>query len=264
MFTSIALTPIALVGYAVGIVSALVGTVYRSTSAHRVAVSVFAATWIVHLAAVVQRGMAVGRIPLGNQAEYLLVLGWIVLSLYLLLFLRWRVLVAGVLLPPIAAICTLFALHLMSLSLPVADAERGPWFLFHVVVSTVGIACLSVAFAMSVIYIVNDRALKSRQALRLLERLPSLQKCDRIGLEALALGFVLLSLGIATGVIVNEDVYQKIWVPGVKQVFPLLAWFVFAAILTARTGFGFRGRKSAYLMIAGFAFALMTVFGIAL
>ena len=49
-----------------------------------------------------------------------------------------------------------------------------------------------------------------------------------------------------------------------KQIFPLLAWFVFAAILTARTGFGFRGRKSAYLMIAGLAFALMTVFGIAL
>jgi len=102
------------------------------------------------------------------------------------------------------------------------------------------------------------------RALRLLERLPSLQKADQIGVRSLTAGFVLLTLGIGTGVIVNAEVYQRLLVMGPKQVFPVLAWLVFAAILVARPLLGFRGRKSAYLTIAGFALGLMTVLGMTL
>jgi ABC-type uncharacterized transport system permease subunit len=44
----------------------------------------------------------------------------------------------------------------------------------------------------------------------------------------------------------------------------LLAWIVFAVILASRTALGFRGRKSAYLTIAGFALGLLTILGMTL
>jgi ABC-type uncharacterized transport system permease subunit len=44
----------------------------------------------------------------------------------------------------------------------------------------------------------------------------------------------------------------------------LLAWAVFAGLLLARGALGFRGRKSAYLTIAGFTLGLMTVVGMTL
>jgi len=50
-----------------------------------------------------------------------------------------------------------------------------------------------------------------------------------------------------------------IW--GVKEVFPLIAWVVFAGILWARLASGTRGKQSAILAIAGFAFALLTFVG---
>ena len=125
-------------------------------------------------------------------------------------------------------------------------------------------ATLVVALAMIVIYLFQDRALKSRRTLRLLEKLPPLDRCDNVGFQALVLGFVLLTVGILTGVIVNAAVYDRIWVAGVKQTLAILAWVVFATVLFARFKLGFRGRKSAYLTIAGVTLGLMTIVGMTL
>ena len=77
------LLPVTVVGYIVGIVLAIVRTVYRSNTARRLASVVFALTWLFHTASVIREGVVEGRLPLANMAEYLLVLGWIVLTLHL-------------------------------------------------------------------------------------------------------------------------------------------------------------------------------------
>ena len=43
-------------------------------------------------------------------------------------------------------------------------------------------------------YLIQDRALKSKRTLRLLERLPALERCDRVGYHALLLGFLLFTV----------------------------------------------------------------------
>jgi len=259
------LLPTTVIGYIVGIVAAALCTVYRSHTARRAASFVFVATWFLHTATVVREAVIHGRLPLTNLSGYLLVLGWIVLSLHLYLWFRLRVEIAGVVLPPLAGIMTFGSMQLVRATpseLPVAAPDG--WFLVHTTVSTLGMAILCVAFAMSVIYLIQDRALKSRQKLKLLERLPSLHRADQIGFRALTVGFLLLTLGIGTGVVVNAEVRQRILVLEPKQIFPLLAWLVFAAGLVARSALGLRGRKSAYLTITGVALGLLTVLGMTL
>ena len=96
-----------------------------------------------------------------------------------------------------------------------------------------------------------------------LDRFPTLDRCDQIGHQSLVTGFVLLTVGIAAGVMVNETMHDRFWVPGPKQTPPLLAWIVLATILVARARLGFRGRKSAYLTIAGVVLGLLTAVGMA-
>ena len=88
----------------------------------------------------------------------------------------------------------------------------------------------------------------------------------RVQREVRVLWWVLdaFTLGIGTGVIVNATAHARLWVPGAKQVFPILAWVLFAGVLVARSALGFRGRKSAYMTIAGFALGLMTMLGMTL
>lgn len=257
--------PVALVGYIVSIVVAGIALRYDSEPMRRLASWLFVATWAVHLVAVVRQALILERLPLRTLGEYLLVLGWIVMTLFLWIWFRLRVQAAGVVLAPVAGAATLGALHFITAAAPTGAAARpSAWFLFHTTVSTLGMAILGVAFAMAVIYIFQDRALKSRKTLRLLERLPALERCDRIGVRALVIGFALLSLGIGTGVIVNSELHERMVTPGPKEIFAVLSWFVFAGILVARAMRGYRGRKAAYLTIAGFALGAATIVGMAL
>jgi len=261
---SFGIMPIALVGYIVSIVLVTISTVYRSTSARRAASVLFVLTWLAHLAVVVREAIAIGGVPLSNLAQYLLVFSFALLTLHLYVWFYFKVYVAGLVLPPLAAIAAFASMQLVPREAGRIAFQPDALFLAHTTVATVGMAILGVSFAMSVLYLVQDRALKTKKTLGLLQRLPSLEKCDQIGYRALVVGFVLLTLGIATGIAINTEIYQRIWVWGAKGTFPVLAWVVFAMILVARTALGFRGRKSAYLTITGFALGILTVIGMTL
>ena len=257
------LLPAALAGYVLGVVLAAVGTVQRSRLANRTASFVFALTWLVHSVAIVRIGIEASRIPLTNGFEYLVVFGWAVAGLYLYIAFRHQVAVTGLVLPPLAALAIVGAL---AVSHPIVKDADGPgaWFLFHTSISTLGMAILGVAFGMAVLYLAQDHALKSRSTPGLLQRLPALEECDHIGLQALIVGFVLFTLGIGTGIVINTGRHSELLSGGAKQIFPLLAWVVFLVVLLARTWLGYRGRKSALLTITGFLLGLATVVGMTL
>lgn len=252
------LLPVAVAAYAIGAALTAIWVARRVEGARALASLAFVFGWLAHLAGIVQHGVAVGSFPLSNLPEYLLMLGWAAQTLHLLVWFRHRVWVVGLALPPIAGLLVFVASPLLG-SAPAE--ELGGLLVFHTTVSTVGMAALLVAMVMSVIFLVEDKALKSRQRLGLLARFPSLERCDQLGYHALWLGFVLLSAGIVTGIAANRSLHERLWVPGVKQVLPVAAWLLFAAILAARLHAGFRGRKSAYLTITGVVLGLLTVIG---
>ena len=101
----------AVVGYLIGIF--LAGVVMRSGSgwARTAASVVTGLTWLGHTAAVVGQAVATASLPLSNMTEYLLVLGWAVMTLHLYIWFRLRVHVAGLVLPQhvVARACVLAA-----------------------------------------------------------------------------------------------------------------------------------------------------------
>jgi ABC-type transport system involved in cytochrome c biogenesis permease subunit len=244
-----------------GVGLAALGELRNRASLSRVAAFVLLLAWVGELAAMVVLGVAASAFPLRTGPEYLLGLGWFVLTLHLALWFRSQVRAAALVLPPVAGLMVLVA-YLMSAGATGANALGTPgWFVFHTAIATAGVAALSVSFAMSVLFLVKEHALKAKRSLRVLERLPTLEALDRIGFQALLYGFPLLTLGIATGMVYSAAVHDRLWIWGVKEVFPVIAWAVFAGILWLRFARGVQGRRSAILAIAGFAFALLTFVG---
>ena len=103
----------AIVGYLFSIFLAGLGIRPGSVAARPAASVLIVLTWAAHLAAVVRQGVATSGLPLSNMAEYLLVLGWAVMTLHLYIWFRLRVHVAGLVLPPIAALAAFAALQLL-------------------------------------------------------------------------------------------------------------------------------------------------------
>jgi ABC-type uncharacterized transport system permease subunit len=247
----------------IGAVLAVAGELRRREPLARAGAGALAMAWALEFAALTIVGLTDATVPLRSGAEYLLVLGWFVLTLHLYLWFRSGIRALALVLPPIALVMVAAA-HLMP-SGPM-QAGYGParaWFMFHTSVATAGMGALAVSFAMSVLFLVKDHALRKRTGPRLIERLPSLETVDRIGFQALMWGFPLLTIGIVTGMVYNSELHDRLWTWGLKEVFPVLAWGVFAVLLWARFARGIRGRRSAFLSIAGFALGLLTLFGMA-
>ncbi len=255
------LLPLAIIAYFNGIFLELLATINRSRRARRWSAVSHVVAWFLHLGAIANEAYRFGSFPLNSMGQYLLVLGWVVLTLYLLMWLLWRMHQVGLILPPLAALMALAALLLQKSTVVLSQAHERGWLVFHVSISVLGMAALCLAFAMSVIYLIQDRALKAKRAPRILDMLLSLDACDRVGYQAILWGFPLLSLGIATGMVLSYVTRHTVWIGGAKQVFPTLAWLVLAVLLYARLVSGFRGRKSAWLTIAGFTLGLLTVIG---
>ncbi len=256
------LIPGALIALFVGIFLSFIGLRHPSTKLRRSALALFLLAWAVGATGLVLLAVESSALPLRNLAEFLKVLGWGVLTLHLVVRFRYGVEALAWILPPVSFLLIAAGVILPAPAVSLPASQQQGWFVFHTTVSTAGIAALSVAFAMAVIYIAQDRALKAKRSLRLLERFPSLETADRIGFHALMWGFPLLTLGIATGMVWSMTVHHAYWIGGPKQVFPVLAWGVFAVLVYARLVRGTRGRKSAYLTITGFALGLLVIVGL--
>lgn len=132
----------------------------------------------------------------------------------------------------------------------------------HIASVTVGTAAFSVAFAMSVAYLLQERQVKKKRLGGLFQRLPSLDVLDRVAWRSVAVGLPALTLGIVCGLFVGHRA-QTSGAPVVtwQQYVALGAWALFAAVLLLRVAAGWRGRRAALGTILGYLGAVLVLVG---
>jgi ABC-type uncharacterized transport system permease subunit len=94
-----------------------------------------------------------------------------------------------------------------------------------------------------------------------LSSLPPLLTLERLLFRILGLGFVLLTLTLATGVIFSEDLFGKALRFNHKTLFAILSWIIFGLLLGGRYYYGWRGRKALRWTLAGFIALLLAYVG---
>ena len=137
-------------------------------------------------------------------------------------------------------------------------------FPLHILLSFTGYAAFTLSFGAGIMYIMQERGLKSRRPGRLLDRLPSISELDVMIYHSLAIGFPLFTVGLLVGSVWlyrSEGVFIK-W--DQKIIASLVTWALYAALLHARLLAGWRGRKLAFMSVLGFAMVLFTFIGVGL
>jgi cytochrome c-type biogenesis protein CcsB len=79
---------------------------------------------------------------------------------------------------------------------------------------------------------------------------------------AVGIGFVFLTAGIFTGSLWAYQAWGSFWSWDPKETWALVMWLVYLFYLHGRLIAGWRGRKSAWLAIAGFAVMIFTYLGV--
>ncbi len=246
-------------GYLAATALALTYLIQRREGVHRFAALATQAGWILHTLSLVVRGVELSRPPLGTFQEAISVLVWAAVLLELWSERQFGVKVLSAFVLPVAFI---FALSTVTLPEGIRDlnpALRSAWVSVHVILALIGIAAFVLNFAGALMYLLQERQLKSKRQGTFYYRLPSLETLDRMTSRTLTLGFPFLTLGLILGMVWAGSAWGTVlrWDPLV--LFSFLAWVVYAATLSGRAVAGWRGRRAAYFAILGFMALLLTL-----
>lgn len=215
-----------------------------------------------HTLALIARYVESGQTPVTTLHESLSFFAWMMMGLLLIVNRRYRVKVLGAFLSPLALICMLFALALPQQIVPLAPVLKSFWHPIHVFFAFLGDAVFALAFCSGVMYLIQERLLKSQRVGAITRRLPSLKVLDDLNYQSLVFGFPLLTLGIITGAVWAEYAWGRYWDWDPKETWSLITWFLYAALLHQRLAVGWRGRKAAMMAIVGFLAILFTFLGV--
>lgn len=200
------------------------------------------------------------RLPITTLSGALHFLSWCVMGAYFVAAWRFNVPAVGVVLMPLAA--TLWALGGPPRGHSLVEASLSSyWLTVHGLLSFAGEALLATACGAGILYLVQERRIKSRFPVEGLGRLPSLETLDEVNYTCLGIGFLLLSGGIVSGAVWGSEVWGAYWTWQAKETWSLITWLVYAALLHQRLNAGWWGKRAAAMAIIGFLLVLFTFAG---
>ena len=193
-----------------------------------------------------------GYLPVSNLKESLSFFAWAIIGSYLFIHLRFNILVLGSFLSPLASVLMISSSFLQAQNDIVNPLVRNLWLTIHIGTIFIGNGIFAVAFLGGIMYLIQEREIKSKHFGPFYHRLPSLEVLDSLNYNCLILGFPLLTLGILSGAVFAQYTLGTFWRWDHKEVWSLVTWLIYAVLLHGRLTTGWQGRRSAMISIVGF------------
>lgn len=236
-----------------------------------------------------------GHFPISNLYESLCFLTWACTLTQLLVERIWCSPLVAAAATPMALGCVAFASFALPERLqeasPLVPALRSSWLVMHVSVIMLSYAALLVGSLLSVAVLFTDRGqsleLRSssigsggyRQARFAIAtdgirassatpfqlssvNLPEVEQLDSLSYRTIAVGFLLLSVGLVSGAVWANEAWGSWWSWDPKETWALICWLVYAAYLHTRLIRGWQGRRPALVATAGLVVIAVCYIGV--
>jgi cytochrome c-type biogenesis protein CcsB len=207
--------------------------------------------------AVLTRFISAGRGPVSNMYEFSLGFVFAVTLIYAL-FERWyEIRQLGAIVAPVALGMAVYIWTLPAGMREVDDLipalQNRPLMTAHVSSAIFAYATFAVSFAAAILFLINQN--------RRVSWLPSPEMLDDIAFRAVTIGFPLLSLVLVLGSIWAYRAWGTYWNWDPKETATLFTWLVYGVYLHTRSLRGWRGTRSAVILLFGFAAVMFTYYG---
>ena len=207
--------------------------------------------------------LGIGHAPLSNLYESLVFFAITIILIYLFIERKYKNRVIGAFTTPLAFLALAYASMSPNISdriQPLIPALKSNWLIAHVIACFIGYGAFAVACGVSFMYLVKQKSSDNKSSM--LNLLPDADLLDDLNHRLVMFGFLFLSVGIITGAVWAYSAWGRYWGWDPKETWSLITWFVYATLLHARMMRGWRGKRTAFLSIGGFAAVLFTYFGV--
>ena len=209
---------------------------------------------LLNVAAVAARGVATQRPPWGNMYEFATA-GSAVVALVFVATLRWRDLryLGTFVIGPVLLMLGLAVTVLQTRAGQLVPALKSVWLAIHVSVAFISSALFTIAFSLTVLYLVQERRERAVTARRsFMDALPRARELDLASYRLHAVAFPLWTFTLVAGAIWAESAWGRYWGWDPKEVWTFVIWVVYAGYLHARATRGWQGTKAARLALVGY------------
>jgi HemX protein len=216
-----------------------------------------------HTTAMLLRGFRLDRCPVTNLYEATTFAMWTVVALYLVVGLWARLRFLGAFASP-----GLFAIGVFAL-MPGLDALHGArpelpvaWTSVHAALMSLSYGAFGLSSVAALMYLTQERNLKFHKLQAIFSLMPPIQRLEAAVGRLLLAGFVLLTLGLALGVVDlahlnNPHTYRG----DPKIIWSIGVWVLYLSLIILRWRFAQGGRRFALSAIGSFVFVLLTFWG---
>ena len=202
------------------------------------------------------RWVAAGRPPYTNMWEFTVAFAWGISLAYVLFERRYRQRTLGAFVLPVAfGILLVASLFPAGVSPLMPALQNDNVLALHVGAMILSYSAFSVAFGAAAMQLLQGGE-------RRFARLPRSAALDRIVYRAVLVGFPLLALGLLLGAYWGNSAWGRYWGWDPKETSALVTWLIFAAYLHVRSLAGWKGKRSAWIVIVGFVAVIFTFYGV--
>lgn len=204
--------------------------------------------------ALVFRTLATNHGPFSNMYEFSVAFAWGAVATYLYFELRYKARPLALLVLPVALGLLAYATTVPDDVEPLVPALQNDLLLtIHVAVAVIAYGAFAVGFGAAVLYLVQRHDKFSW--------LPNKSLLDEIGYKAVMVGFPMMAMTIILGALWADIAWGTYWSWDPKETASLVTWLIYGGYLHARVLRGWRGDRSAMLLIIGFGATLFTYYG---
>jgi HemX protein len=219
---------------------------------------------ILQTKAMFMRGLTFQECPVHNLYEAMTFVDWTIVAAYLVLGLWPRLRFLGAFAAPVIFAIGVFALmpgldpiHAGQPPLAVNDLVS-----LHAALTLLSYGAFGLSSVAAVMYLTQEHDLKFHKLRAVFAVMPPIDRLERITSRLLWTGLVLLTLGLGLIPFLLKNRPELHAATDPKVVWSGLVWCLYLALLVLHGGFAQSGRKFAWGAVAGFAFVVLTFWGV--
>jgi ABC-type uncharacterized transport system permease subunit len=124
---------------------------------------------------------------------------------------------------------------------------RTGWIFLHIVLLLAAYAALVLSLLASLLYLIQERRLKSKAAGRRFALDTPLETIDQIALKTLLFGLPCMTAGLLIGSVIAQHDFGAAYFRDPKILLAFAMWIAYVAMIYIRRVSGLRGRRAVYL-----------------
>jgi ABC-type uncharacterized transport system permease subunit len=246
---------VAAIFYCLGCVTTLPAVLYSRQRLQRIAIPVTLGGFFFHFVAIVEM-LAGARhlVPVGMH-EVEATLSLLIVTAYLLVLYAYRATAFGIFALPLGLLLLITPAVGADHTTFVSPMIRSGWLFVHIGALMAAYAALIFSLVSSLLYLMQEQRLKSKNGAGFLAWLPPLAVMDRISQSSLTIGFHCMTLGLLAGSLIAQESVGATYFLDPKVLLSFGMWALYIVMLLLRRSVGLRGRRAVW--VSSFAFLVV-------